>query len=157
MCTLHATACDGYSQCEPSSPPCFPHSAVSHASASLLWLTTKRCMVLCMAVVQSILMQLATRAQGVCKSEHSVRARAATTTLDNRIRRFGHILCRCPTSFPHATLMGGSFNRSLWRAVASAISDEGRALHQTNGYALITWAPDINPFRDPRWGRGQVS
>jgi len=67
----------------------------------------------------------------------------------------GYTSSGCPTSFPHATLMGGAFNRSLWRSVASAISDEGRALHNSNGYALLAWAPDINPFRDPRWGRGQ--
>ena len=67
----------------------------------------------------------------------------------------GYTSSGCPTSFPHATLMGGAFNRSLWRSVASTISDEGRALHNSNGYALVTWAPDINPFRDPRWGRGQ--
>jgi hypothetical protein len=67
----------------------------------------------------------------------------------------GYTSSGCPTSFPHATLMGGAFNRSLWHSVATVISDEGRALHNSNGYALISWAPDINPFRDCRWGRGQ--
>ena len=67
----------------------------------------------------------------------------------------GYVSTGCPTSFPHATVLGSSFNRSLWRAVATTISDEGRALHNSNGYALMTWAPDINCFRDPRWGRGQ--
>ena len=62
----------------------------------------------------------------------------------------------CPTSFPHALLMGGAFNRSLWRKVAETISDEGRALHNTNGYNVFTWAPDINPFRDPRWVSSRV-
>ena len=49
----------------------------------------------------------------------------------------------CPTSFPHGTALGSSFNRSLWRMAAAVISDEGRALHNTNGYALMTWAPDM--------------
>lgn len=66
----------------------------------------------------------------------------------------GYTSTGCPTSFPHATLLGSTFNRSLWHSISSTISDEGRALHNSNGYALITWAPDINPFRDPRWGRG---
>ena len=34
----------------------------------------------------------------------------------------------CPTSFPHALLMGGAFNRTLWHAVATVISTEGRAI-----------------------------
>ena len=61
----------------------------------------------------------------------------------------------CPTSFPHALLLGGTFNRSLWHAVASAISDEGRGYFNAANRSshIITWAPDINPFRDPRWGR----
>ena len=49
-------------------------------------------------------------------------------------------------------MLGASFNRTLWRAVASTISTEGRSLHNSGIYGLITWAPDINPFRDPRWG-----
>ncbi len=53
----------------------------------------------------------------------------------------------CPTSFPHATALGATFNRSLWHTVASLISDEGRAFHNTQGYGILTWAPDINPFR----------
>jgi len=62
----------------------------------------------------------------------------------------------CPTSFPHAMVLGGTFNRSLWGLVATAISDEGRAYFNTVNRSshLMTWAPDINPARDPRWGRG---
>ena len=48
-----------------------------------------------------------------------------------------------------------SFNRSLWRAVGSALGREGRALHNANLDAANFWAPDVNPFRDPRYGRGQ--
>lgn len=62
----------------------------------------------------------------------------------------------CPTSFPHLHLLGGSFNRSLWHATALAIADEARAYYNLINRTshLVSWAPDINPFRDPRWGRG---
>ena len=61
----------------------------------------------------------------------------------------------CPTSFPHALGLGATFNRSLWSRVASSISTEARALHNQGVTGLAFWAPDINLFRDPRWGRGQ--
>jgi hypothetical protein len=67
----------------------------------------------------------------------------------------------CPTSFPHALALGATFNRSLWKQIGQVISTEARALnnqekmlgHAVTGVAL--WTPDINLFRDPRWGRGQ--
>lgn len=61
----------------------------------------------------------------------------------------------CPTSFPHATLLAATFNESLWRTIGSTISTEARALHNQGIAGLSFWAPDINEFRDPRWGRGQ--
>jgi beta-glucosidase-like glycosyl hydrolase len=62
----------------------------------------------------------------------------------------------CPTSFPHATALAASFSREEWRGVGSVISLEARALHNTEVAAgLALFAPDINLFRDPRWGRGQ--
>jgi len=58
----------------------------------------------------------------------------------------------CPTSFPHLHLLGGSFNRTLWRAVGAAIADEARAyfnlVNRTSH--LVSWAPDINVRRLPR-------
>ena len=57
----------------------------------------------------------------------------------------------CPTSFPHALLLGATFNRSLWREVATAISTEARAFANQGITGLFYWAPDINLFRDPRW------
>ena len=68
-----------------------------------------------------------------------------------------------PTSFPHALLLAASFNRSLWAAVGDAVSTEARALNNlgaaddigTGPYApLMVWAPNLNPYRDARWGRG---
>lgn len=61
----------------------------------------------------------------------------------------------CPTSFPHALGLGATFNRTLWTAVGSTISTEARSLYNQGLIGLSFWAPDINLFRDPRWGRGQ--
>eukprot|EP01084_Bolivina_argentea_P317682 550834_1 len=61
----------------------------------------------------------------------------------------------CPTSFPHALLLGASFNRTLWKRIGEAISTEARAFDNQGIAGLFKWAPDINLFRDPRWGRGQ--
>lgn len=57
----------------------------------------------------------------------------------------------CPTSFPHALMLGATFNRSLWRDVGKAISTEARGFANQNIAGLFKWAPDINLFRDPRW------
>ena len=68
----------------------------------------------------------------------------------------------CPTGFPQVISMGATWNRSLWSAVGVAVSDETRGLYSqgakpSTGWqgSLLLWAPNINPFRDPRWGRGQ--
>ena len=58
----------------------------------------------------------------------------------------------CPTSFPCALNLGATLNTSLFKMVGQQISTESRAL-QPGGGARFT--PDINLFRDPRWGRGQ--
>lgn len=69
----------------------------------------------------------------------------------------------CPTSFPHALALAAAFNRTLWHAVGDRISTEARALNNlgTLDYIgcgpdapLMVWAPNLNPYRDPRWGRG---
>ncbi|NYE59442.1 beta-glucosidase [Duganella sp. 1224] len=68
------------------------------------------------------------------------------------------------TNFPEPIGLAASFDAPLVQQVASAISTEVRALHtlgrQTGrlgriGTGLDTWSPNINIFRDPRWGRGQ--
>lgn len=66
------------------------------------------------------------------------------------------------TVFPQAIAMAASFNEDLMYKVAEDISNEVRAKY--NGYksfgstkiyqGLTCWAPNINIFRDPRWGRG---
>lgn len=67
------------------------------------------------------------------------------------------------TVFPQAIGLAATWNPDLVRQVATAISDEGRAKHHEAAWrgirqiytGLTFWAPNINIFRDPRWGRGQ--
>ncbi|KAK8110991.1 uncharacterized protein PG998_007448 [Apiospora kogelbergensis] len=59
------------------------------------------------------------------------------------------------TSFPQPILMGAAFNDDLIKAVATVISTEARAFNNANRSGLDYWTPNINPYRDPRWGRGQ--
>lgn len=67
------------------------------------------------------------------------------------------------TVFPQAIGLAATFNPELIGDVARVISDEGRAKHhefarrdQRLRYQGLTfWSPNINIFRDPRWGRGQ--
>ena len=67
------------------------------------------------------------------------------------------------TVFPQAIGLGATFDQQLVNRVATVISDEARAKYheaQRRGnharfYGLTFWSPNINIFRDPRWGRGQ--
>eukprot|EP01084_Bolivina_argentea_P243628 408380_1 len=61
----------------------------------------------------------------------------------------------CATSFPHALLLGSTFNRTLWAKIGQTISTEARAFYNQGMAGLFYWTPVINLFRDPRWGRGQ--
>lgn len=66
------------------------------------------------------------------------------------------------TIFPQAIGLAATFDKELVYRVADAISTEGRAKfqafssHGDHGIykGLTFWAPNINIFRDPRWGRG---
>ncbi|MCL7049567.1 hypothetical protein MKW94_028992 [Papaver nudicaule] len=59
------------------------------------------------------------------------------------------------TGFPQVLLTSASFNRSLWYKIGYALSVEARAMYNSGQAGLTFWAPNINIFRDPRWGRGQ--
>lgn len=67
------------------------------------------------------------------------------------------------TVFPQAIGLAATFDPIFLHQVASAISDEGRVKYQAfsqngerNRYQGLTfWSPNVNIFRDPRWGRGQ--
>ncbi len=66
------------------------------------------------------------------------------------------------TVFPQAIGLGATFDEQLIHDVADVIAEEGRAKY--NAYVsqndrdiykgLTFWAPNVNIFRDPRWGRG---
>ena len=66
------------------------------------------------------------------------------------------------TVFPQSITIANSWDESLLFNVANAISDEARAKYhefqrrgKTGIYQGLTfWSPNINIFRDPRWGRG---
>lgn len=59
------------------------------------------------------------------------------------------------TSFPQPITIGSAFNDPLVKAVAEVISTEARAFSNVGRAGLNYFTPNINPFRDPRWGRGQ--
>jgi beta-glucosidase len=67
------------------------------------------------------------------------------------------------TVFPQAIGLASTWNSDLIRRAAEVISDEGRAKHHESArdgvrdqYTGLTfWSPNVNIFRDPRWGRGQ--
>lgn len=66
------------------------------------------------------------------------------------------------TVFPQPIGLAATFDAPLVHRVATAISDEARAKHRAFSSAnrrgiyqgLTFWSPNINIFRDPRWGRG---
>jgi beta-glucosidase len=67
------------------------------------------------------------------------------------------------TVFPQAIGMAATWDTSMVQQMGDVISTEGRAKYnqaQREGnhrifYGLTFWSPNINIFRDPRWGRGQ--
>jgi beta-glucosidase len=68
------------------------------------------------------------------------------------------------TVFPQVIGMAATWDRELIQRVASAIGDEARAKYhealRRKGFTdqcqgLTFWSPNVNIFRDPRWGRGQ--
>ena len=67
------------------------------------------------------------------------------------------------TVFPQAIGLGATFDPALVHDMGVAISTEARVKYNEVGYdkdhgifqGLTFWSPNINIFRDPRWGRGQ--
>jgi beta-glucosidase len=78
-----------------------------------------------------------------------------------------HGVARSPyrvTVYPQAIAMAATFDSTALKQMASYSADEGRAIYNRavkEGRAgqryvgLTYWTPNINIFRDPRWGRGQ--
>jgi beta-glucosidase len=67
------------------------------------------------------------------------------------------------TSFPQAIALGATFDEELMGKIGETVSTEGRAKYNEISSmgdrdiykGLTFWSPNINVFRDPRWGRGQ--
>jgi beta-glucosidase len=67
------------------------------------------------------------------------------------------------TVFPQAVGMGATWDPAMVQSMGNVVSTEARAKYneaQREGnhrifYGLTFWSPNINIFRDPRWGRGQ--
>jgi beta-glucosidase len=67
------------------------------------------------------------------------------------------------TVFPQAIGFAATWDDDLVHRMATVISDEARAKHHDalrkgnhdRYFGLTIWSPNINLFRDPRWGRGQ--
>jgi beta-glucosidase len=67
------------------------------------------------------------------------------------------------TVYPQAIANAATFDKGSMHQMADYIADEGRAINNENlknhnaaQYTALTyWSPNINIFRDPRWGRGQ--
>lgn len=67
------------------------------------------------------------------------------------------------TVFPHAIGLAATFDPKLIGTVGEAVSTEARAKYNSSQEhedydiykGLTYWTPNINIFRDPRWGRGQ--
>jgi beta-glucosidase len=67
------------------------------------------------------------------------------------------------TVFPQAIALAATFDTDLMHRIADVISTEARAKYNqairdnnhARYYGLTFWSPNINIFRDPRWGRGQ--
>ena len=68
------------------------------------------------------------------------------------------------TSFPQSIALGATFDQELMGRIGETISTEGRAKYNEISAnmgdrdiykGLTFWSPNVNVFRDPRWGRGQ--
>ncbi len=67
------------------------------------------------------------------------------------------------TVFPQAIGLGATFDTELENSIGKVIAEEGRAKYNAQSEkgdrdiykGLTFWSPNVNIFRDPRWGRGQ--
>ncbi|KAK3305651.1 glycoside hydrolase superfamily [Chaetomium strumarium] len=58
------------------------------------------------------------------------------------------------TSFPMPLLMAAAFDDDLIERIGTVIGIEGRAFGNAGFSGMDYWTPNVNPFKDPRWGRG---
>ena len=68
---------------------------------------------------------------------------------------------RCPSVFAAPPALGATFNLTVPAQLGEVISDEIRAYSNSNGHrsyqnrpiGVSAWGPNLNIYRDPRWGR----
>lgn len=58
------------------------------------------------------------------------------------------------TSFPMPILTAAAFDDALVKSIATVVGTEGRAFANHGKAGFDFWTPNINQFKDPRWGRG---
>ncbi|KAL3618013.1 putative beta-D-xylosidase 7 [Castilleja foliolosa] len=79
---------------------------------------------------------------------------ATATGVENGVSFNGSV--RAATSFPQVILTAATFDANLWYEIAKVIGTEARAIYnEGQAIGMTFWTPNINIFRDPRWGRGQ--
>ncbi|KAL8058436.1 hypothetical protein ABFX02_03G017700 [Erythranthe guttata] len=79
---------------------------------------------------------------------------AMATGVENGFAFNGTI--RAATSFPQVILTAATFDENLWYQIGKVIGAEARAIYnEGEAIGMTLWSPNINIFRDPRWGRGQ--
>ncbi|KAK2053510.1 glycosyl hydrolase family 3 N terminal domain-containing protein [Colletotrichum caudatum] len=66
----------------------------------------------------------------------------------------GDVEFNSSTSYPMPLLMAAAFDDELMERVGAAIGVEARAWGNAGWAGLDYWTPNVNPFKDPRWGRG---
>uniref|UniRef100_A0A0D9XRF7 Fibronectin type III-like domain-containing protein n=1 Tax=Leersia perrieri TaxID=77586 RepID=A0A0D9XRF7_9ORYZ len=68
----------------------------------------------------------------------------------------GGAVVRSATSFPQVLHTAAAFDDTLWFRIAQVIGKEARAFYNLGqAEGLTMWSPNVNIYRDPRWGRGQ--
>ncbi|EWG50725.1 hypothetical protein FVEG_09861 [Fusarium verticillioides 7600] len=58
------------------------------------------------------------------------------------------------TSFPMPLLMAAAFDDDLIHDIGNVVGTEARAFTNGGWRGVDFWTPNVNPFKDPRWGRG---
>ncbi|CAI9765354.1 unnamed protein product [Fraxinus pennsylvanica] len=92
-----------------------------------------------------------TRVDDLSEALHGV---SNTGGLDRPITKFSRLVPGA-TSFPQVILTSATFNVSLFELIGKVVSTEARAMYNVGLAGLTFWSPNVNIFRDPRWGRGQ--
>ncbi|KAL9172031.1 hypothetical protein ABFS82_03G018300 [Erythranthe guttata] len=79
---------------------------------------------------------------------------AGSTTADSGVT-FDETI-KSATSFPQVILTASTFDENLWYRIAKVMGKEARAIYnEGHAVGMTFWSPNVNIFRDPRWGRGQ--